>query len=308
MLKTGLSLMALLMELAGPSVGFSDRKSLPIRFRLRWFATWLLLLWVSGCGGKRSLAKDFATNTHSDIQSTAELRRRLVPGMPTNDIVVKFGEPLWAEPLGEGKTEWCYGLSGFPADDDMKGTYVIAVHITMTNGHLARWACAYRGPPSGGKAKPLPIGKRNEEPQGERDEPPVLKVFVVSDEPIAGGWQIDTQQFPKLGFISETPNLSIKRLKEVTLEENPVPHADNKTSTNWQFGIFLNPDDAARLASLTASNVGKKVLITVGDVPVVAPIIRAPLETGSFNIDCTERPLMQTVRSNLTRMQGARRN
>ena len=274
-----------------------------IPFDFRWFAIWLLLVLVSGCGGKRDVAKDSTTNLHPDIQSTAELRRRLVPGIPTNEIFANFGEPVWVENLGEGRTEWRYGLSGFPADDDMRGTYVIGVTIAITNGHLARWACTYMGPPTGGNAKTLPIGKPTEGPQGDRQEPPVLKVFVVSDEPLGDGRQIDTAQFPKLGFISGTPHLAIKRLKEVTLGENVVSQADNKTSTNWQFGISLIPDDAAGLASLTTSNVGKRVLITVGDVPVIAPVVRAPLETGSFVIDCSERPLMETVRSNLTRME-----
>jgi hypothetical protein len=274
-------------------------------FGSSWFLTWLLLALASGCGEKRDAARDSTTTLHPDIQSTVELRRRLVPGMPTNDIFATFGEPVWVESLDGGRTEWRYGLSGFPADDDMKGTYVIGVTVTITNGRLARWACTYMAPPTGGSSKPLPLGQRNKDLQGERHVPPVLRVFVVSDEPIADGRQIDTPQFPKLGFISGTPNLAIKRLKKVSLEENAVPQADNETSTNWHFGVSLIPDDVAGLASLTASNVGKRVLITVGDLPVIAPVIRAPLETGSFTIECSERPLMETLRSNLTRMEQA---
>ena len=268
------------------------------------FAAWAVSNGLSG--GQRDAAKDSTINLHADIQSTAELGRRLVPGMSTNDIFAKFGEPMSVDTLGEGRTEWRYGLSGFPADDDMKGTYVMAVNITVTNGHLAGWACTYMAPPhTGGNAKPLAIGKRSEESPGERQEQPVLKLFVVSDEPIADGRQIDTPQLPKLGFISGTPNLAIKRLKQVTLGEDAVPQGDGKTSTNWQFGVSLVPEDAAGLASLTASNVGRRILITVGDVPVIAPIVQTPLKTGSFVIECGEHSLMETVRSNLTRMEQA---
>ena len=271
-----------------------------IQLDFRWFSIWLLLILVSGCGRKSDDAKDSGTNLHPEIQTTAELRRRLVPGMPTNEIIASFGKPLWVEGLGEGRTDWQYGLSGFPADDAMRGTLVVGFNAEITNGHLAWWGCTYMHDPTGENARMLPIGKTN---AGSQEEPPVLKVFIVSDKPLVNGRQIDTPQFPKLGFISGAPSLGIKRVKEVTLRENVVPQADNNSSTNWQFGVSLIPDDATGLASLTASNVGSKILMMVGDVPVIAPVIRAPLENGKFVIDCDQRLMMETVKSNLTRME-----
>ena len=269
----------------------------------RWFVGWLFLIFLCGCGGKNDAAKDSTARLHPEIQSTAELRRRLIPGMVTNEILASFGEPVWAETRGEGWTEWRYGLSSFPADDDMRGTFVVGVTIEITNGRLARSSCTYMAPPTGGDAKVVPLGRSNEGPLGGPQESPVLKVFVVSDEPLADGQQIDTAEFPKLGFISGTPNLVFKRLKELSLGENAMPQPDNKISTTWQFGICLTPEDAARFASLTASNVSRKVLITVGDVPLIAPRISEPLESGSFVITCSEQSLMELVRSNLSRME-----
>ena len=51
---------------------------------------------------------------------------------------------------------------------------------------------------------------------------PALNIFVVSDEPLADGQQIDTAQFPKLEFISVSKPC-FQRLKEMTLGENAMP-------------------------------------------------------------------------------------
>ena len=274
----------------------NPQRILPLNFR--WFATVLLAALVFGCGEKRDAAKASRIDLR-EIQSTAELRRIFVAGMTTNEILARVGEPLQADEFA-GDITWTYSLSGFPADDEMRGTYVAAARLTITNGHLARWGCVYFGPPTGGNAKTLPLGQANEV-GGQR---PALKMFVVSDQPIADGRQIDTAQFPKLGFISATPDLAIKKLKGLEFEEI-VAQVDNKTSTNWQFVIRLSTDDAAGLASLTTSNVDKTVLITVGDVPVSAPVIREPVETGSFILNCDEWSKMETVKSHLTRMEQA---
>ncbi len=273
-----------------------------------WFLGSLCFFTLCSCGGKRDTRDTDEHSTarlHPGIQSTAEFRRRLVPGMTTNQILAIFGEPLSTrnvtEALGEGGIEWRYGLSGFPADDDMRGTYVFGARIGITNGRLAGLKFDYMGMPMGGNAEAVPIGRN--QARDNSKESPALKLFVVSDEPLTDGQAIDTPEFPKLGYISRNPDLVIRKLKELTLAENSLPQAENKTSTNWSFGVSLTQDDAARLAILTTSNVRRRVLITVGDVPVIAPVILAPLETGSFVIECSESSLMETVKTNLTRME-----
>jgi len=257
-----------------------------------------------GCGGQN----DVAVATHERVaepgaqqvmRSTADLRRILLPGMATNEITATFGEPRWKEDLGEGQQVWHYSLPVFPADDAMRGSYVAGVAVGVTNGRLANWGCSYVGAPNDGVSRKqgvLPGSK------GQTDSP-TLQFFIVGSDRIGDGRFIDTERFPKLGFIAPTPTLAIRRLKEVTLEERTRSDSAGQSRTAWSFGIFLTQEDAARLKTVTATNVSTKLLIMVGDEPVSAPTITAPLETGSLVIECQDRSLMELVKRHLAKME-----
>ena len=133
-----------------------------------------------------------------------------------------------------------------------------------------------------------------------------LKFFDVTKDPLAGGQLVDTQRFPDLRFISASPNLVIRNLKDVTIEERKVSRPVEGDYTVWTFGVSLEQADAARLRSMTEARVSKIVLIVVDDEPVSAPTIMVPLETGTFNIDCTDRLVMEKIRKQLTEMKRGR--
>ena len=257
-----------------------------------------------GCDGKNDVATGLRQsaanrNAQAAIPNKAELQRLLVPAMGTNEIVASLGEPRWIENLGEGQQVWHHSLPAFPADDEMRGTYIAGVAITITNGHLASWGCVYVGDSSDRRVRKeevLPTGN------GQTDSP-ALKIFVVSSDPIADGRFIDTERFPKLGFISPSPSLRIRTVKEVTLEERTPSVSENSNRTTWSFGIFLTVEDGARLKSMTATNISKKILVVIGDEAVSAPTVMAPLETGSFAIEGRDRWLMESLRKQLARME-----
>jgi hypothetical protein len=56
------------------------------------------------------------------------------------------------------------------------------------------------------------------EPQGDN----TLRFFVVSDEPVAGGRYVDTPECPKVGGITNTPNLVITRLQSVSTNASHI--------------------------------------------------------------------------------------
>lgn len=236
--------------------------------------------------------------TQPVIRSTTTLRQLLIPGMSTNEVVAKLGKPYWILNSGGDEESWQYGLPAFPADDQMQGSYVDGVLIRITNGHLAYWGCSYFAAPIGPSVRKEEIvfsGK------GDRDSA-ILKFFVVSSNSIPNGRFIDTERFPKLGFISPTPSLTITNLKEVTLGERPITGQENQNHTVWAFRISLNQEDATRLKYMTTTNVLKQVLIMVGDKPVIAPTIDVPLETGTFAIECSDRSLMEAVKEQLAKI------
>lgn len=85
------------------------------------------------------LPNNTAAWSHPDIQSDDELRRRLVLGMSTNEVLASFGAPLSTSMLDDGKLQWRYGLSGFP-EGDLNITHATGVILVFTNGHTASFA------------------------------------------------------------------------------------------------------------------------------------------------------------------------
>ena len=95
-----------------------------------------------------------------------------------------------------------------------------------------------------------------------------LSFYIVSDGKIAGGRYMDTPDFPKLGYIASKPDLVITQLMAVTplSERNAIE-------------VTILPEDAQKLTSLTEQNIGKKVLLMLRDVPLMAPRVNSPIST-----------------------------
>lgn len=256
-----------------------------------------------GCSDKTEVAHQSrppvsGQQARAAIRSIAELRKLLVQGMTTNEVTAKFGKPDWEEATSMG-IFWRYQLTPFPAEDEMRGTYVIGVIIGFTNGHVAEWGCAYVGgtgvwtvPSTPLLADAANVGRSTS-----------LKLFVVSSHPVEQGQFVDTEQLPKLGYISSKPELVIDRLKEVTLEERRVRETDAQDRTVWVFKCLLDEQDAPRFKAMTTTNVLKRVLIMVGDEPIVAPTILAPVKDGRFEIECQDQSLMELLKKHLVGMQ-----
>src|SRR2546421_11813284 len=66
-----------------------------------------------------------------------EIESILAKGMATDELIRKLGHPAWVVDLRESATGGGYALAGFPATNEMKGTIVSGVIISVTNGHVA---------------------------------------------------------------------------------------------------------------------------------------------------------------------------
>jgi hypothetical protein len=257
--------------------------------------------WLVGCSRRDKAAEHVPNDTghpaQQAIRSTDDVRRLLIPTLETTKIVEVLGEPCWKEDLGNGQQVWHFSLPPFPADDAMQGSSVVGVAVAITNGRVASWGCIYVSSANEAVSRERTVLAGN---KGEADSP-TLQFFLVSSDPINDGRFIDTERFPKLGFVARTPTLAIRRLKEVTLEERVL--SQGRSRTNWSFGIFLAEEDGAKLKAITATNVSKKLLIMLGDEPVSAPTIRAPLENGRVMIECDDRSLMESVKKHLAELE-----
>jgi preprotein translocase subunit SecD len=116
-----------------------------------------------------------------------------------------------------------------------------------------------------------------------------LCFFVVSEKPIANGRYINSQEFPKLGYISNAPSYVLTRLRETSTNDVTSTTIMNGkiVSTNISAGISITlfPEDAKTFYNFTEENVLRKVLLMLGDQPVAAPRISEPIENGNVRLD-----------------------
>jgi len=234
------------------------------------------------------------TNKAKVIKSTAEFRKLVPLGISTNQLVGLLGKPEWVDEVSD-RTMWTYFLPEFPADDDMRGTYVCGVTAYITNAHVAILAFMYRGGPTKTVRREEIVGS------GE-SKPPAMRLLIVNTNASEGAQFIDTPQLPKVGYVAAIPNLIVTNLDELTLEEQHHTDSEGKTRTNWAFAVALSREDGKRLATLTSTNINKRLLVSVGDKPIVAPMIMETLETGRFQISCNET-MRDYVKSNLAKLK-----
>jgi hypothetical protein len=117
-----------------------------------------------------------------------------------------------------------------------------------------------------------------------------LSFYVVSKEKVDGWKYIDTPQFPKLGYISPTPDLVINQLKDV--KPFKVPSISTTTDADGQtqmkqppvIEITLLEEDAASFTALSRRAHRHQILTMVGDIPLMAPLMMAPIITSTFNL------------------------
>jgi len=216
--------------------------------------------------------------------------------MGTNEILASFGKPSWVETLAATNIEWGYRTPEFSADDGMRGSYMIGVILRITNGFLARWTCTYMDQDVVSRKEGL-VSSNGTTPASPLDNAPVLKLFVVSLEPIAKGGFVDTARFPKLGYISATPAMTIDKLKAVTVDARPHTEAAGNSFTNWEFSIYLMPEDSKRFKSLTTENLSKTLLTIINDESISASKIMEPIASGVFILGCSDADIVEMLKS-----------
>ena len=126
-----------------------------------------------------------------------------------------------------------------------------------------------------------------------------LGFFVVSETPIAHGTYIDTPEFPKLGYVSNAPSFFLTRLQEVSTNDvTVVSIMDRKvvsTNTSPAVVIRMFQTDGERFAEFTRQNIDRKVLLMSRDRPLLAPMVRAPIETGSIQLPSLPKSVVEDI-------------
>jgi preprotein translocase subunit SecD len=133
-----------------------------------------------------------------------------------------------------------------------------------------------------------------------------LRFFVVSDKPIPNGHYLDTSDFPKVGYISNTPSLVVARLQSVTVVTNTTSVFEDAGGKEVKtvlpsVVIQMLPADGKRFGKLTRENVGRRVVLMLGDRPLTAPVIISPIDSGSVQVS-GGRKSMQSLADTLKQL------
>lgn len=138
-----------------------------------------------------------------------------------------------------------------------------------------------------------------------------LSFYIVSNENVEGGRFIDTPDLPKLGYIAANPDLVITRLAAVhksiarsgmsTTDKNgkvtTVPSPDQPAVV-----ILLLPKDVQKIEALTSQNIGKRVLMMLGDKPLIAPTVLSPISTPAVQIVMGEHANRKEIEDGLKKL------
>lgn len=132
-----------------------------------------------------------------------------------------------------------------------------------------------------------------------------LRFFVVSSQPAAGLHLIDTKQFPKLGYISDKPDLIFTELKGVvkdtaryrggTFNSATGKFTPDPPSLRPALIIDLTDDESAAFAGFAARNVGNQVVLMLGDLPLTAPVVEEAIRTPSLQITLSDKDEQERI-------------
>jgi preprotein translocase subunit SecD len=128
------------------------------------------------------------------------------------------------------------------------------------------------------------------------DEKSTLAFFTVSPEKIEGGRFVDTEAFPKLGLIAAKPGLVITHLKEASL----IKHAGDQPNIL----IVLGDREVDQFVEFTGRNVGKIILLMLGNEPLIAPKVLEKIRTSALQISLSKEHDRIKILKALKRLVG----
>lgn len=125
---------------------------------------------------------------------------------------------------------------------------------------------------------------------------PVLKIFIAAKEPATGLHQADFPNLPKVGYISDKPDLTISQLEDVKYGLAPgfpapgggfTPPTEDRRSLD----LHLTEKDAEALRQLTYTHVGARLLLMLNDQALMAPDITTPMAGQSLYLHAVPNEL-----------------
>ena len=228
------------------------------------------------------------------MRNMAAVDRALELGMGTNELKIRFGTPYSVNNLTDQASIWdYYAWPNLPNVADL-----LCARIWVTNGFVAKWRSMYFPVQRQTVASNEPVTLRS----NNTAEAVEMKLYIVSSTALRGGRYVSSGNLTNLGYISEAPLFKVRRLEGISLKRISVPSKGAADNSEWQLDIELCPEDSVGLRDLTVTNLFQRMLITVDDKPVIAPVIHTPIERD-IAISLVNKEQVEAVKSAFAQMQ-----
>ena len=139
----------------------------------------------------------------------------------------------------------------------------------------------------------------------------VLTFHIVSEKKIGDGRFIDTPILPKVGYIRSSPDMVVTNLQGVYSQKDAdyytlvQPDGSLKKVPSHMppsLAVQLNTEDAHRLSVLTEQAENKRLLVMLGNEPLMAPTVVAPITGGSFTIGFRSQAELKNAQRDLKKL------
>lgn len=157
----------------------------------------------------------------------------------------------------------------------------------------------------------------------DKQAPARLAAFVVSEQRIESGRFIDTPDFPRLGYIKQTPDIIFAELEAVAHDKSYTIVNDKGEPVGLNtiitiisdegepvglnrrdnvVSITLRPEDARKFEGLTKENIGNKILLMLDETPLTAPVVVQPIHGPNVQIIVGNKQDLQKIEDGLRRL------
>ena len=215
-----------------------------------------------------------------------EVQPRIQPGMPESEIIRVFGEPSSKSDYGNGIKRLNY-LAPVGHPSQARDTGVSAVLVFFKDGKVIDY---WTVPSRGSVYIPDKEFKKASVMSHQRtlDSAPELTLHIVNQTAAEGRAYVDTPTLPRLGYISQEPDLRLRRLNTFKTGTT-LSVRGGKLTERPTICIHLTAQDAVALKELSSRNLGKHMLFVINRKPLVAPFLRGPISGGVFLVDMESR-------------------
>jgi preprotein translocase subunit SecD len=132
----------------------------------------------------------------------------------------------------------------------------------------------------------------------QKSAPPTpLTFYTLSATKLEGGQFLDTEHYPKLGYIAATPELSLTHLESVA-PQTTSPEGSKASVIQ----VRLTPDDTKKLAGFTQRALHKTIVIRLGETILMAPKVNDAITSPNLGISLREGPNTQTIEAGLKKL------